>query len=202
MTPEGSTHVDTFTGTTSSVSRTASDKLTAAAVIRQMRFLRRLRGRMHRPTAPRLDGVRLSIRDRDATHRMTGMLDMTAFCEGYSVFEAEDLRDWRGADVVDAHGSKIGTLEGVYFDTATQEPTFATVQVGIVGRRRLEFVPLSGATVAPTHVRVQADKQLVKDAPSIEMDGELAAADEPAIYEHYKLAYRPGASGERRLGRR
>jgi sporulation protein YlmC with PRC-barrel domain len=118
------------------------------------------------------------------------------------VLEAEDLRDWRGSDVVDSEGSKIGTLEDVYFDTATDQPVFATVQVGMVGKRRLVFVPLAGATVAPKHVRVQADKSLVKDAPSIDVDGELAATDEPAIFEHYGLAYQPGASGERRLGRR
>lgn len=35
MTPEGSTHVDTFTGTTSSFSRTASGKLTVVAVVPQ-----------------------------------------------------------------------------------------------------------------------------------------------------------------------
>jgi hypothetical protein len=45
VTPEGSTHVDTFTGTTSSVSRTASGKLAVVAVVAN-RFLRRLRGRM------------------------------------------------------------------------------------------------------------------------------------------------------------
>ena len=47
VTPEGSTHVDTFTGTTSSFSRTASGKLAVVAVVRQ-RVLRRLRGRMPR----------------------------------------------------------------------------------------------------------------------------------------------------------
>jgi len=118
------------------------------------------------------------------------------------VFVAEDLRDWRGADVVDPQRSKIGTLEAVYFDTASEQPAFATVRVGMVGRHRLVFVPLAGATVAPKHVRVQADKKLAKGAPSIEVDGELAAADEPAIFEHYSLAYQPGTSGERRLGRR
>jgi hypothetical protein len=34
MTPEGSTHVDTFTGTTSSFSRTASERVAAVAVVR------------------------------------------------------------------------------------------------------------------------------------------------------------------------
>lgn len=118
------------------------------------------------------------------------------------MFDAEDLRQWRDQDVVDAQGSKIGSLEAIYFDTATDQPTFATVKVGIIGRHRLVFVPLTGATVSPNHVRVQADKDLVKDAPSIDTDGELTSAEEPAVFRHYGLAYTPGATGERRLGRR
>src|SRR5438477_4515278 len=35
VTPQGSTHVDTFTGTTSSVSRTAAAKVAVVAVVRQ-----------------------------------------------------------------------------------------------------------------------------------------------------------------------
>ncbi len=118
------------------------------------------------------------------------------------MFEADDIRDWRGEDVVDRAGSKIGSLEAVYFDTASELPAFATVKVGLVGRHRLVFVPLDGARVAPRHLRVQADKKLVKDAPAIDTDGELEAATEPLLYEHYHLTYQPGASGERRLGRR
>jgi hypothetical protein len=39
----------------------------------------------------------------------------------------------------------------------------------------------------------------VKDAPSIGTDGELPAADEEAIFEHYGVKYEPGADGEQRL---
>jgi len=38
VTPEGSTHVDTFTGTTSSFSGSASGKLAVVAVVRQQVF--------------------------------------------------------------------------------------------------------------------------------------------------------------------
>jgi hypothetical protein len=118
------------------------------------------------------------------------------------MFEAEDIRDWRGLEVIDPNDTKIGSLESVYFDTATQQPAFATVTVGGFGRRRLVFVPLHGATVAPQHLRVRSEKKLVKNAPSIETDGELPAGDEPAIFAHYGLLYQAGATGERRLGRR
>jgi len=42
----------------------------------------------------------------------------------------------------------------------------------------------------------------VKGALQIDTDGELAATDEPKLFEHYGLAYQPGAGGERRLARR
>lgn len=117
-------------------------------------------------------------------------------------FPAENIRDWRTKDVVDPKGNKIGTLESVYVDTATDEPAFATVAVGLVGRRRLVFVPLAAATVAPGHLRVGCHKKLARQAPSIAMDGELRAEDEPAVFAHYGLTYQPGAGGERRLARR
>lgn len=118
------------------------------------------------------------------------------------MFEADEIRDWREHDVVDAGGDKIGKLEAIYVDTATDEPAFASLEVGIIGRRRLTFVPLNGATVGPSYLRVSYPKKLVKDALQIDTDGELAAEEEPALFEHYGLTYQPGASGERRLARR
>ena len=117
-------------------------------------------------------------------------------------FPAENIRDWRGRAVVDERGDKIGALEAVYVDTASDEPAFATVEVGFVGRRRLVFVPLTGATVAPDHVRVRCDKKLAKAAPSIGTDGELLASDEPALFSHYGLPYPGAESGQRALARR
>ncbi len=118
------------------------------------------------------------------------------------MFEAENIRDWREHDVVDDGGSKIGKLEAIYVDTATDVPTFATVTTGVLGRKRLTFVPLEGAVVAPKYVRVRYPKSLVKDAPAIDTDGELMAEHEPEVFAHYHLDYQPGAGGERRLARR
>jgi hypothetical protein len=103
------------------------------------------------------------------------------------------------------HGSdagRIGELEAIYVDTITDQPYFATVKTGLLGRQRLVFVPLTGATVSPGHLNVAFDKKLVKDAPSIDTDGELPVEEEPAIFEHYDLPYKPGSAGERRLARR
>ena len=118
------------------------------------------------------------------------------------MIEAENIRDWRGHDVVDTDGHKIGALEAIYVDTGTDLPSFATVTVGMMGRHRLVFVPLDRATVGPGYLKVLYSKKQVKDAPSIETDGELPASDEEAVFKHYGLEYQPGAGGERRLGRR
>ncbi|MGH3279683.1 MAG: PRC-barrel domain-containing protein, partial [Trebonia sp.] len=92
---------------------------------------------------------------------------------------AANIRDWRSHDVVDPEGRKIGQLEAIYVDTSTDEPAFASVRIGMPGRRRLTFVPLDRATVAPGSVRVGYPRGKVKDAFSIDIDGELAASDEP-----------------------
>jgi hypothetical protein len=118
------------------------------------------------------------------------------------MFEAGDIREWRGHDVLDPGGHKIGTLESVYVDTATDSPSFATVTVGLPTRRRLVFVPLDHATVGPGYLKVAHDKNLVKRAPAIDTDGVLPATDEPGVFAHYALEYTPGVKGERRLARR
>ncbi|WP_407566060.1 PRC-barrel domain-containing protein [Streptomyces sp. 184] len=118
------------------------------------------------------------------------------------MFEAHDIREWRGHPVRGADGGKIGELEAVYVDTRTDIPAFATVKAGGPGRKRLVFVPLAGASVSPGYVTVAYDKGLVKGAPSIGTDGELAFEQEPAVFSHYELEYQAGAEGERRLARR
>ena len=81
------------------------------------------------------------------------------------MFEAGDIREWRGHDVVDAEGQKIGELEAVYVDTSTDLPSFGTVKIGIPTRHRLVFVPLDQATVGPGYLQVRYDRKQVKGCP-------------------------------------
>jgi hypothetical protein len=118
------------------------------------------------------------------------------------VFEADNIRDWIGLNVVDADGDRVGSLESIYYDTASSDPAFGAVTTGVLGFQKITFVPLDGATVAPKYLKIRFDKKLVKDAPTIPTDGELEASTEPVLYEHYGLPYVTGSNGERRLGRR
>ncbi|REF98489.1 PRC-barrel domain protein [Asanoa ferruginea] len=117
------------------------------------------------------------------------------------MFDSVDIREWQGEAVVDPEGNKIGNLESVYLDTATDEPTFATVTIGMPTRHRAVFVPLAGANVGPGYVKVTAFRDQVKNAPSIPDGGELPASNEPSVFAHYDLEYVQGSSGERRLAR-
>ena len=86
-----------------------------------------------------------------------------------------NIIDWVGLPVLDRDGAKIGSMEAVYFDTATDEPAFITVKVGLIGSS-LVFVPFADAVVSPKNIRVSVDRKLAKDAPSIETDGQLNRA--------------------------
>ncbi|WP_037909187.1 PRC-barrel domain-containing protein [Actinacidiphila yeochonensis] len=113
-----------------------------------------------------------------------------------------DLREWRDREVVDEHDRRIGVLEAVYVDTATDLPSMATVRTGLPTRHRLVFVPVAEAVVGPDYVRVPYDRSLVKSAPSIGTDDVLPVEDEEAVFQHYGLRYRPGPDGGRQLARR
>jgi hypothetical protein len=119
------------------------------------------------------------------------------------MFVAENIRDWRLHDVVDEDSKKIGKLEAVYVDTATDEPAFASVvEGGGLKRRRLTFVPLAGAVVGPGWVKVRYARKTVRSAPSIGTDDELVAELEPEVFKHYGLDYGGGPESPRRLARR
>ena len=100
------------------------------------------------------------------------------------MFEIANIREWRGHDVVDVGGHKIGELEAVYVDTSTDLPSFGTILVGMPTRHRLVFVPLNGATVGPGYLKVTYDRKQVKNAPLATTDffdtGVELITDKPA----------------------
>lgn len=116
--------------------------------------------------------------------------------------EAENLADWRGKQLIDRDGKRIGKLEEVYVDTETDEQLFGTVKEGLIGRH-LTFVPLRGAVVRPDGLTVEVSKKQVKDAPNLDPAAELTQPDESVLFSHFGLEYAPPtAESGRRLGRR
>jgi sporulation protein YlmC with PRC-barrel domain len=121
----------------------------------------------------------------------------------YSGESELNVADWHGKMLVDRHGERIGKLQDVYVDIETDDPQFATVKEGLIGRH-LTFVPLGGIKVGPDELQVSVSKEQVQAAPNIEQHGEeLSQADESALYHHYELNYTPpDTESGRRLARR
>jgi PRC-barrel domain len=126
------------------------------------------------------------------------------FTKGDAVVTHLNIAEWRGKDLVDHEGAKIGRLEDVYVDVETDEAIFGTVKEGLIGGRHLTFVPLVGITIGPDNLQAPVSGEQVKGAPEIALDGdELSQQDESNLYHYYQLNYSPPATESgRRLARR
>jgi hypothetical protein len=114
-----------------------------------------------------------------------------------------NVADWQGKLLIDCDGEKLGRLQDVYVDVENDEPQFATVKEGLIGRH-LTFVPLRGIQIGPDALALPIAKRDMRSAPNIALQGgELSQEDESSLYHHYELNYTPiETSSKRRLARR
>jgi uncharacterized protein (TIGR02271 family) len=101
--------------------------------------------------------------------------------------QVTETYEWRGRNVVTSDGDKIGKLEEIYLDTDSGEPEWATVATGLLGAQQT-FVPLVDVDHRRGEVVVPYSKDQVKDAPSVDPDGQLSHEEENRLYEHYGIA--------------
>ena len=99
-----------------------------------------------------------------------------------------------GQVAYDRDGDRIGKVGAVYYDDATNEPSWLTVQTGFFGTKET-FVPVQGADVSGDRVTVAYDKAKVKDAPNIAEDGHLSPEEEQQLYSYYGVDYASSAAG-------
>jgi stress response protein YsnF len=102
--------------------------------------------------------------------------------------EVTDAYGLQGCTMVDRDGEKIGKIDDLYEDRQSGRPEWALVNTGLFGSKKT-FVPLRDAQPDGDDVRVPLEKARVKDAPSIEADGELSEREERELFTHYDIAY-------------
>ncbi len=102
--------------------------------------------------------------------------------------EMTEAYEWQGRTMVGSDGEKIGKIGDIYEDPQTGKPEWATVNTGLFGMKS-NFVPLAGASPDGENVRVPVTKDQVKDAPSVDPDGELSEREETKLFEHYDVPY-------------
>ncbi len=105
-----------------------------------------------------------------------------------SMPEMTEAYEWQGRTLVDSQGEKIGKVGEIYQDGETGKPEWALVNTGLFGTKS-HFVPLAGASPDGEHARVRVTKEQVKDAPSIEPEGQLSEQEERKLFEHYGVPY-------------
>jgi uncharacterized protein (TIGR02271 family) len=98
----------------------------------------------------------------------------------------EELRQWQDHDLCDRNGDKIGKIDDFYLDTDTKRPEWAVVNTGFLGLKS-NFVPATEIRENGECLYVPYDKDMVKDAPSVDADSELSEEEEIRLYDYYGL---------------
>jgi uncharacterized protein (TIGR02271 family) len=116
---------------------------------------------------------------------------------------AERLNDYA---VYNSSGEKIGSVDAVWVDDATERPEFISVKTGwIFGQDHV--VPIETAQIADANhtIRIPYSSDQVKNGPSFSIDSDLSPSDEQQIYDYYGLkrstartptGYAAGTAGE------
>jgi uncharacterized protein (TIGR02271 family) len=96
--------------------------------------------------------------------------------------DASQVLEWRGQQLVDPEGGKLGKIEEIFLDADTNQPEWLAVKTGMFGSN-LTFVPIAEASDQGGSVQPY-DKAQIKDAPN-----ELSQDEEARLYQHYGLEY-------------
>jgi uncharacterized protein (TIGR02271 family) len=105
---------------------------------------------------------------------------------------AEDLF---GYDVMDSSGSKIGSVDGVWVDDATNDLEFVAVKTGMLFGKN-HIIPLQDAQVdnGSQSIQLPYPADQVKDAPSFDTNAQLSPDDEQQVYNYYGMQRTTGPS--------
>jgi uncharacterized protein (TIGR02271 family) len=95
-----------------------------------------------------------------------------------------NTQDFAGRTLIGSDQGKIGKIVDVYESTDGSGATFATVSTGLFGSGA-SFFPLAEASVQGEDVVVPYTKDFVKDAPRVDNDEELTAAEEARLFTYY-----------------
>ncbi len=99
---------------------------------------------------------------------------------------SDQMARMAGQQAYDSTGQKIGDIQRVFYDRDTNEPTWITVRAGRFGGRET-VVPLAGARTSPSGgLALAVRKDVVTDAPAIDVGSELTVDDVTALNRYYE----------------
>jgi uncharacterized protein (TIGR02271 family) len=98
--------------------------------------------------------------------------------------DTSPVSDLTGRTVIDPDGDKVGTVFDVYIDNETDQPEWLAITTGLFGNK-VSFAPIAGAALVGDDLQIGYAKDLVKDAPKADADGELSPDEEADLFAHY-----------------
>jgi hypothetical protein len=92
----------------------------------------------------------------------------------------ESFESWRGQDVLDSAGEKVGRLEEVYYDAVGDEPVLISIKHGRLGHQ-VKLAPVADAAVSRDYVRLPFTGEQLGGAPDVTVGDELTAEQSAAV---------------------
>lgn len=91
-----------------------------------------------------------------------------------------------GSDVMTQDGTKIGTVDNVWVDDATEQTEFIGVKTGwLFGKSHI--IPAADAQISGTSITIPYSKEQIENAPSFAADAEISPSEEQQVYRYYGL---------------
>ena len=100
----------------------------------------------------------------------------------------DEFQSYSGHQVIDRHGTEVGTITDVVYDEITEEPTWGVVSPGVLHARH--YIPLAPPVYLDTGgaVVVPYDKTFVKHAPKANKDHVLTSAMKAELNTYYGIS--------------
>ena len=96
----------------------------------------------------------------------------------------DDPARLEGTQVRGGDGSKLGSVEAVYYDNDTDRPEWVSVRSGLFGSH-VSILPLQSAHYDGHELRVPYDKEALRSAPHHDPGHELSPREEEDLFQHY-----------------
>ena len=91
-----------------------------------------------------------------------------------------------GKPALDKEHKKVGKVSHFYLDETDSHPTWVAVTTGLFGSKET-LAPLALAEITDEReLVIDADKNMIKDAPSVDPGEELTPSEQELLYQHYR----------------
>lgn len=92
---------------------------------------------------------------------------------------------WYGLHALDNQNDKLGTIEGVYFESdESQVAKWVAIKSGLFGNK-MRFAPAEGFREEGDDIILNVNKDQVKDAPEVNDHEEVSVEEEAALHKYY-----------------